>query len=265
MREFADKVAVVTGGASGIGFALAERFGQAGMRIVLADIEEPALQEATSILEAAGVKVLGVHTDVADFDSVVSLREQALDAFGSVHIICNNAGVIGRTILETSIEQWRWVLGVNLFGVINGCAVFVPTLIKQNEGHVVNTASLAGLRGNGILGVYNTTKFGVVGLSESLHEELTLAGSSVGVSILCPGFVNTKITQSERNLPPSLRAGLRSTADSFADAVQTGMDPAEVARAVFDAVESMSLYVLTDPERARGLMEERMPLMFGQQ
>src|ERR1035437_9527045 len=162
MREFSGRTAVITGGASGIGLAMARRFSTEGMRIVLADIEEPELDKAVDELGGAGTEVLGGVTDVADQDAVASLRDRALEAFGDVHILCNNAGVVGRSIVDSSIDMWRWVVGVNLFGVVNGCNVFLPGLVKQDEGHVVNTASLAGLRGNAALGIYCTTKFGVV-------------------------------------------------------------------------------------------------------
>jgi NAD(P)-dependent dehydrogenase (short-subunit alcohol dehydrogenase family) len=263
VREFAGKVAVVTGGASGIGLAMARRFGAEGMRVVLADIEEPALFGAVGELAGEGLAVVGVLTDVADHAAVQNLHDQTLSEFGAVHVVCNNAGVVGTSVIETSIEVWRWVLGVNLWGVINGCNVFLPTLVAQGEGHVVNTASMAGLRGYGALGVYATTKFGVVGLSESLHQEL--AGSPVGVSVVCPGFVRTNIAASGRNMPQELRerAG-RSEGAGLSDVVEaTGIPPAEVADAVLEAVRTDRLYVLNHPEMARAALEERRSMMFG--
>jgi len=161
--------------------------------------------------------------------------------------------------------MWQWVVGVNLFGVINGCNVFLPTLVAQVEGHVVNTASVAGLRGNAILGIYCTTKFAVVGLSESLREELLAKGSKVAVSVLCPGFVKTRIAESHRNMPAALREASREPdRDVLQGAVlSTGIPPAEVADAVFDAVRDERFYILTHPDMARGSLDQRLELLFG--
>jgi NAD(P)-dependent dehydrogenase (short-subunit alcohol dehydrogenase family) len=265
MKDFSGKVAVITGGASGIGLSMARRFAAEGMRLVLADIEEPALDQAVEELKAAGADVVGVPTDVAEHASVVRLHDATLETFGAVHLVCNNAGVVGRSIVESPIEMWQWVVGVNLFGVINGCNVFLPTLVAQNEGHVVNTASVAGLRGNAILGIYCTTKFAVVGLSESLLEELRAQGSKVGVSVLCPGFVQTRIASSHRNMPAALRqASGESDTDVLQSAVMSvGIPPAEVADAVFDAVSNDRLYVLTHLDMARGALDQRLELLFG--
>jgi NAD(P)-dependent dehydrogenase (short-subunit alcohol dehydrogenase family) len=263
MKEFSGRVAVITGGASGIGLAMAHRFADAGMRLVLADIEEPELDRAVEELRSAGTEVVGVPTDVADHDAVVNLRDKTLEAFGSFHIVCNNAGVVGRSIVDSSIDTWRWVVGVNLYGVINGCNVFLPTLLEQGEGHVVNTASLAGLRGNALLGVYCTTKFAVVGLSESLYEELQASGSKVGVSVICPGFVKTRIAQSGRNMPAHLRAA-QPDPEILAPAVDAGIPASEVADAVFDAVRSGRLYVLNHQDMARAALDQRLSLLFEQ-
>ncbi len=265
MKDFSGKVAVITGGASGIGLSMAKRFAAEGMRLVLADIEEPVLEEAVEELKRSGADVLGVPTDVADHASVVRLHDKTLESFGAVHVVCNNAGVVGRSIVESPIEMWQWVVGVNLFGVINGCNVFLPTLVAQNEGHVVSTASVAGLRGNAILGIYSTTKFAVVGLSESLREELHASGSKVGVSVLCPGFVQTRIAQSHRNMPAAMREAFgASDSDVLQGAVMSvGIPPAEVADAVFDAVKEDRLYVLTHPDLARGALDQRLELLFG--
>jgi len=263
VREFSGKVAVVTGGASGIGLAMARRFARAEMRIVLADIEEPALEAAVSVLASDGAEVIGVPTDVSDHASVVDLHARTLSSFGSVHVVCNNAGVVGRSIVSSNMDVWRWVVGVNLFGVINGCNVFLPTLVEQDEGHVVNTASMAGLVGYGILGLYSTTKFAVVGLSEALRDELRSSGSQVGVSVVCPGFVRTRIAESERNMPGSLRDTYSApNEDPLVMAVETGIPAAQVADAVFDAVTADRLYVLTHPAMARDAMQQRHSLIF---
>lgn len=264
MKEFSGKVAVITGGASGIGLAMAKRFAAEGMRIVLGDIEEPALDKAVTELRRGGVDVLGVPTDVADHSAVVSLKDRTLEHFGAVHLVCNNAGVVGRSIIESPMEVWEWVLGVNLMGVVHGCNVFLPVLVEQGEGHIVNTGSIAGLRGNAILGIYCTTKFAVVGLSESLHEELVAAGSNVKVSVLCPGFVQTRIAHSERNAPAHLRVE-QPDGDVLSGAVMTiGIPPAEVAEAVFDAVSQERLYVLTHLDMAKSSLDQRLELLFGQ-
>jgi NAD(P)-dependent dehydrogenase (short-subunit alcohol dehydrogenase family) len=233
------------------------------MRLVLADIEEPALDKAVEELRSAGTEAVGVVTDVADHDSVVNLHDKTLEAFGSVHIVCNNAGVVGRSIVHSSIDVWRWVVGVNLFGVINGCNVFLPTLVEQGEGHVVNTASLAGLRGSAILGIYCTTKFAVVGLSESLYEELGELGTKVGVSVVCPGFVQTRIAESDRNMPTQLKGTQPEPTDQvgIGQAVASGIPASEVADAVFDAVVADRLYVLTHLDMARGALDQRLSLL----
>ena len=263
MKEFSGRVAVITGGASGIGLAMARRFASAGMRIVLADIEEPALEAAVDDLRSAGTEVLGVPTDVADLEAVVNLRDTTLEAFGSVHVLCNNAGVVGHSIVHSPIDVWRWVVGVNLFGVINGCNVFLPGLVEQGEGHVVNTASLAGLRGNAVLGVYCTTKFAVVGLSESLAEELHASGSKVGVSVVCPGFVQTRIGESARNMPAHLKAD-QPARDMINPAVMAGIPAKDVADAVFEAVVADRLYVLNHKDMARAALDQRLSLLFDQ-
>lgn len=265
MKDLAGKVAVITGGASGIGLAMAKRFAAEDMRLVLADIEEPVLHQVVDELRGTGAEVVGVPTDVADHASMLRLHDRTLEAFGAVHLLCNNAGVVGRSVIESPIEMWQWVVGVNLFGVINGCNVFLPTLVAQDEGHVVNTASVAGLRGNAILGIYCTTKFAVVGLSESLLEELRAKGSGVGVSVLCPGFVQTRIALSHRNMPERIR---QMTDEPDGDVLQSavmsaGIPAAEVADAVVQGVKDDRFYVLTHPDMARGALDQRLELLFG--
>src|ERR1700722_16188374 len=203
MEDLGGKVAVITGGASGIGRAVAERAAAEGMQLVLGDIEEGPLQQAVDDLTGAGAEAIGVRTDVADRASVEALRDRALDRFGTVHLVHNNAGVgLGGPIWEVSEEDWRWILGVNLLGVAHGIATFVPLLSEQGEGHVVNTASIAGLATAPFLGPYNATKQAVVAISETLHKDLQASGvSGVGVSVLCPGFVQTRIGESDRNRP----------------------------------------------------------------
>jgi NAD(P)-dependent dehydrogenase (short-subunit alcohol dehydrogenase family) len=252
--QLGGKVAVVTGAASGIGRATAAAFAAAGMRVVLADIEEGPLAEATAALAAEGAEVVAVPTDVSLAASVASLRDAALDAFGAVHVVHNNAGVgAGGPIWTLTEADWQWVLGVNLMGVVHGVSTFVPLLIEQGEGHVVNTASVAGLVSAPMLGPYNASKHAVVTLSETLHADLQLAGiTGVGVSVVCPGFVRTRIAASARNRPAHLRPEGTAALDEAAAGVMDqlvagGIDPAEVAAAIVEAVRENRFWVLTHP------------------
>ncbi len=249
MRDLGGRVAVVTGGASGIGRALAQRFAADGMRIVLADVEAEPLARTVAELEAGGAEAVGVVADVASAADVEGVRDRALEAFGAVHVVCNNAGVGGGGIIGAPLALWEWTIGVNLMGVVHGVHTFLPLLLEQDEGHIVNTASLAGLGGVAGLGIYCTTKFAVVGLSESLHHDLAARGSSVGVSVLCPGFVQTRIAESSRNAPPALEewvAGPEAQATiEFANALAAaGIPPADVADAVRDAIVDGVFYVV---------------------
>jgi NAD(P)-dependent dehydrogenase (short-subunit alcohol dehydrogenase family) len=271
MRELRGKVAVVTGGASGIGRAVAEAAAAAGMKVVLGDIEETALKETDAALAASGADVLSVVTDVSDGSSVEQLRDKALERFGAVHLVHNNAGVaVGGPLWTVSEADWKWILGVNLWGVIHGIRTFVPLLVEQGEGHVVNTASLAGLTSPGFLGPYNVTKHSVVTMSETLHRDLAAVGSAVGVSVLCPGFVRTGIGRSERNRPdwaplePSPET--EQLQEGIDQLVAGGIDPADVAADVLDAVRNDRFYILTHADtpamvemRLRDIVEGRPP------
>ncbi len=258
METVDGKVAVVTGAASGIGRAMADRFAAAGMKVVMADIELAALEAAVGEVTATGAEAVAVRTDVAQASEIEALRDSAVDTFGGVHVVCNNAGVAGGGLLwEITPEDWAWVMGVNLWGVIHGVRTFVPLLREQGEGHVVNTASMAGLTSPAFMGVYNVTKHAVVTLSETLFAELAMEGSGVGVSVLCPGWVNTRIGDSERNRPADLPGrlppegmpedgpGLREVLNTF---LQSGLDPADVADQVLDAILAKRFYILTHPE-----------------
>jgi len=274
MQDFRDKVAVVTGGASGIGRAMVDRFAQAGMRIVIADVEASALASAERELRDRGVKVLGVKTDVAKPDEVEALAAKAVEQFGGVHVLCNNAGVsVGGPMWEHTLADWEWVFGVNLWGVIYGIRTFVPIMLKQNQpAHIVSTASLAGLTSNAFLGVYNATKHAVVTLSETLAQELAMVGAPIKVSVLCPGFVATKIADSHRNRPGTLVDGADKIQPAEFEqviraAIAGGIDPAVVGNLVFEAIRNEKFYVLPHPEltqmrvrdRMEGILENRQP------
>ena len=241
MKEFTDRVAVVTGGASGIGRAMADRFAAAGMKVVLADIEANALHQAESDMRTQGATVLGIVTDVAQAESVEALAQKTMDAFGGVHIVCNNAGVGGGFGLSWTqpLKNWEWGFGVNLWGVVHGIRTFVPLMLKQEtEGHIVNTASMAGLLSAPFMSIYDATKFAVVAISESLQLELAMQSAKVKVSVLCPGFVNTNIATSERNRPAHLQVAMPQfseaeqlfTATMFTR-IAAGMPPADRAQA----------------------------------
>ncbi len=253
MENLQGKVAVITGGASGIGRAVADRAAGEGMRIVLGDVEEGPLKEAVDDLTSSGAEALGVVTDVADGASVRNLRDAALDRFGAVHLVHNNAGIgLGGPIWEVSEADWRWILGVNLWGVIHGVRTFTPLLIEQGEGHIVNTASIAGLIAAPFLGPYNATKQAVVAISETLFKDLQSVGAPVGVSVLCPGFVQTRIAESERNRPdwaPDRDVeGAAELRGVVQDMVDSGIAATIVADRVIDAVRASTFYILTHPE-----------------
>lgn len=251
------KVAVITGAASGIGRAMALAFGAAGMKVVMADIEKDALAEAVAAVEAGGTEAMGVPTDVSDPGQVEALRDATLATFGAVHVVCNNAGVAaGGKVWEQTIADWEWVLGVNLWGVIHGLRTFTPLLVEQGEGHIVNTASMAGLTSPPMMASYNVTKHAVVTLSETLFAELSMESSPVGVSVLCPGWVNTRINEADRNRPGGATDGAESTEETEGVAMRqllgsflaSGLDPAVVAGQVLEAVLAKRFYILTHPE-----------------
>jgi NAD(P)-dependent dehydrogenase (short-subunit alcohol dehydrogenase family) len=266
--ELEGKTAVITGGASGIGLATAKKFAASKVNLVLGDIEEGPLQQAVTDLKANGASVLGVRTDVTVEDDVIALREAALKEFGGAHLVFNNAGVAAGATIGTPTKIWKWVLDVDLNGVIYGLNAFIPLFLEQNEGHVVNTASLAGLGGAPGMGPYCAAKFAVVGLSESLFQELALSGTKVGVSVLCPGFVRTRIHQSERNMPNELVSynkdpAARFIADMASTAVNAGIDAADVASAVENAVRTNKFWILTHERSATRTTELRLEWMKG--
>ena len=209
MKDFKGKTAVVTGAASGIGRGLADRFAAEGMNVVLADVERGALDQAAREMTAAGATVLAVRTDVSKLADIEALAEKAYARFGAVHILCNNAGVGGgRGTWDSTQADWEWVLGVNLWGVINGVRTFVPKMLAGGEdGYIVNTASVAGLIAGAGGPSYTVSKFGVVGLSESMFYELQMAGGKIKVSVLCPALTNTRILEAGRNHPDGSGGG----------------------------------------------------------
>jgi NAD(P)-dependent dehydrogenase (short-subunit alcohol dehydrogenase family) len=256
VKEFKGKVAVITGSASGIGRALAERCVGEGMRVVLADVEEARLATTETELKAAGGTVLGVRTDVSSRSDVEALARKTLDAFGGVHFLINNAGIgAGGAAWEASWNDWEWAIGVNLWGVIHGVKVFTPLMLAQEtECHIVNTASTAGLIVGSGSAPYSVTKHGVVALSESLYLALQQRKASVKVSVLCPGLVRTNIADAERNRPPGLRnppveltPALRAGLDHLKTAIEAAMPPLLVADMVLEAVRDERFYILTDP------------------
>jgi NAD(P)-dependent dehydrogenase (short-subunit alcohol dehydrogenase family) len=266
--ELEGKTAVITGGASGIGLATAKKFAAAKANLVLGDIEEEPLAKAVGDLRAEGANVIGVRTDVTVEDDVIALREAALTEFSAAHVIFNNAGVAAGATIGTPTKVWKWVLDVDLYGVIYGINAFIPLFMEQNEGHVVNTASLAGLGGAPGMGPYCAAKFAVVGLSESLFQELMLLGSNVGVSVLCPGFVRTRIHESSRNMPSDLVSYNENPTAKFiteaaSQAVNAGIDAADVAARVEEAVTTKKFWILPHERSAFRTTELRLDWMRG--
>jgi NAD(P)-dependent dehydrogenase (short-subunit alcohol dehydrogenase family) len=247
VESLRDRVAVVTGGGSGIGRALVDVFAREGARIVVADIEEGRAVEAADAVRGRGGQALAVRTDVTDLAQVQALADRAFSDFGGVDVLCNNAGVaIWGSLAEATHRDWQWVLGVNLWGVIHGLEAFLPRMISGNRrGHVVNTASMAGLVATRGLGIYNTSKYAVVGLSETLAKDLAPHG--IGVSVLCPMGVATRIRASDRNRPPHLR---NERADAAAPVALDGdtLAPGVVAEMVLSAILENRLYVITHDE-----------------
>jgi len=275
MKRFAGRVAVITGGASGLGRALGERLGTEGVKVVLADIDEPMLAETADTLRARGVTLATRRTDVSKGEEVEALARFALETFGAVHIVCNNAGVAPLGVVWESDEaDWRWALGVNVWGVIHGVRVFTPILLAQaDEGHIVNTASVAGLISPPGMGIYNVTKHAIVALTETLHHDLAAQTDKVRCSVVCPAYFPSNIACSERNRPVELRSDRPKTDEDIAREVQLSkavssgkLSARDVANAAFEAVRDERFYVLTHPRilpaietRAREILDGRNP------
>jgi len=267
----AGRVAVVTGAASGIGLALCERFAAEDMRVVMADVEEPALTKAAEQVAATGAAVLPVVTDVSDRAAVDALRDAALAEFGAVHVVCNNAGVGGPhgPLWECPPGEWDWVLGVNLEGVMNGVRTFMPVLLGQDTGHMLNTSSIFGVFA-GTLGPYGVSKHAVAALTETLHFNLRSLGvTHVGVSVLCPSAVRTNFGTSSRNRPawagpPVVRdAAEQASAERFDQLSALGASPAQVAGIVVDGIRSGRFYILTSDNRHEPVLRRGEEIVAG--
>ncbi len=280
MKELQGRTAVVTGGASGMGRAFCERFAQAGMAIVVADVEKPALDAAVAELRAAGARVIGVQCDVGRAEDHEAVFAAGIEAFGQLNVICLNAGVggVNKVSWKLSLDDWRWTLDVNLWGVIHGIRTFVPHLIEHGDGHVVITSSIAGHTSSPYGSPYNVSKHGVATISETLYNELRREPSSVGVTCLCPGFVATNILDSKRNRPGRAPVRTQPQADAergsnrFAEIAQrmieNGKPPAEVAELVHDAILTEQFWLFTDEvwdapieRRHREIAERRPPTL----
>ena len=254
MRDFAGKTAVITGAASGMGYAFAERFAAEGMNVVLADIETDALNAAVTRLEQQERNVLGVEVNTMRRETLENVRDQAIDRFGNIHVLCNNAGVTSREdagvgafpVWEVPDSTWDWVMGVNFWGVLYGVQVFVPHMLEHGEtGHIVNTSSVMGLVPSG--SAYGVAKHGVLTLTEGLWHHLRAADANVSASVLCPGFVNTQITDAERNRPAEFGEQVGDTPEQramFQTLLGEGMDPSDVAELVWQAMVNDQLYIL---------------------
>jgi len=277
MQDLKGKVAVITGGAEGIGKAIAVAAAAEGMKLVLADIDADKLNATVEELAGTGAEVIGLRTDVSSESSVQALADTAFGRFGNVDLLINNAGVpLAKSAWETTQKDWEWVMGVNLYGVTNGLRAFIPRMLeKGEEGHIVNTASIAGLLSEPALAAYNVSKFGVVTLSEGLHHDLTLRKAKINVSVLCPGWVKTRIAEAERHREADQRTDFTKidkvsvmTGMSIMKAVQNGIEPQQVASDVINAVKSNKFYILTHPHTKAGIqirmediLQERAPTL----
>ncbi len=276
MKEFKDKVAVITGGASGLGLEIARLAAKKGMKLVISDIEERALKNSEREFSEQGVEVLAVRTNVAIGLEVEQLAEKTLQRFGAVHLLFNNAGVaLNKSAWETTLADWEWVLGVDLWGVIHGVRVFTPIMLKQDApSHIINTASVAGMLSPQGMAAYNVAKHGVVTLSETLYYDLKKRDANINVSVLCPAWVNTGIWDSARNRPEDLQndAEQKSADDieleeSARHAIQSGKVSAPmVAEIVFAAIAANQFYILTHPKikkwiglRVEDILQDRQP------
>jgi len=278
MKEFKDKVAVITGASTGIGFGIAERCAQLGMKVVLAGINEANLATAEEQLKPTGATLLSVRTDVSKREDIEALAQKTLEAFGAIHLLVNNAGVAaGSSVWESTWEEWEWVMNVNLWGVLYGVKVFAPLMLAQNtEAHIVNVASVAGLLPYHPCAPYQVTKHAVVALTENLYYSLAEQNAKVKVSVVCPGWVKTSILKADRNRPPELQNKPGSIQDKrkrvaayreMKEAIETGMSVQELTEHIFGAIENEQLYVLSHPEvnpaiqgRIENILQQKNPV-----
>ncbi|GHE80682.1 oxidoreductase [Amycolatopsis deserti] len=264
MKDLRNKVAVVTGAASGVGLGLALRFAREGMKVVLADVEDGALRNAVESVRAEGAEAIGVRTDVRSAEAVQNLADVTVETFGGVHVLCNNAGVeTGGLFTDIPPESWKWVLDVNLYGVLHGCRTFVPLMRKQGEGHIVNTGSGASFfAGLPTFAPYITSKFAVLGLTESLDMELRAAGDNVRMSFLAP-IARTRMPDAERNRPEDVpEVAADPTRQRVMDAIRAnnelGLDPSEIAELVVRAIHDERFFVIVQPETTIQALEQRI-------
>lgn len=261
MKDFAGRVAVVTGGASGIGLATAQRLAAEGMKLVLADVEPDALEAARSQLAASGAEVIAVPTDVSQAAAVAALAQATLDHFGAVHVVMNNAGVASTgSLWESRLEDIEWALGVNVWGVIHGIRSFVPILMAQGEpGHVVNTASIAALTTTPYLDVYTASKHAVLSLSECLYKELQMEGSAVGASVVCPGLIKTNLMGHERAQPEEAASeGAVRMSQLLSTGTEQGWDASIVADAIFEGIRDERFYIIPAQPEMLALVDQRL-------
>ena len=272
MNEFKDKVAVITGAAGGIGRAIAEKFALEGMKVVISDIEKETLSNTEEELKQMGYDVLAVPADVSKIEDVKVLAQKAIDNYGAVHILVNNAGVgfagkSSTTIWESPLSDWQWILGVNLWGVIHGIHVFTPIMLEQNiECYIINTCSIAGIiPPQPGANIYSISKHAVVALSESLQSDIALFSTKIKVLALCPGFISTKITESERNRPKELddtkttNPELEQTMKAYQQIIANGTSPNIVAEKLFQALKGEKFYIPTDSHLfVKGHVKRRM-------
>lgn len=277
MQDLKAKVAVITGAAEGIGKAIAVAAAAEGMRLVLADIYQELLDKTVTELRQTGAEVIGVVTDVSKENEIQALADQAYTQFGQVHLLVNNAGVaFAKSAWETTAKDWEWIMGINLYGITHAIRIFVPRMLASNEvAHIVNTASVAGLIAEPALAAYNVSKFGVVALSESLQHDLNLRQAKIGVSVLCPSWVKTRITDAERNRKTEDRIQVEQlekvslkTGAAINKAVEAGIAPQHVARDVINAIKNNTFYILTHPEtkaavaiRSEDILQGRAPTL----
>ncbi|MGB1343477.1 MAG: SDR family NAD(P)-dependent oxidoreductase [Pseudomonadales bacterium] len=263
MREFKNKIAVITGGGSGIGLGMANAFAARGMKVVIADVNEQTIDKAVSHLQTTGIEAIGVHCDVSKLADVEHLAEATLNAFGAVHILCNNAGVgLPTSSRSIKLEDWKWIIDVDLWGPIYGVKVFAPLIEAQEEGHISATASMAGLISANKMGAYSVAKHGVVALMCALERELRSKQSPVTASVLCPGPINTNISLNSLAYRPE-RAPTRSPPKisgakgaSIQAALEDGMPPDEVGELVANAIENDKFWILTHPWWAKGVQRQ---------